>query len=432
MIFSRPLVFSTLSAALLACSMHSAVADLETATPEDVGMSSERLERLSELNQAYVDDGKLAGIATMVARRGKIVHVDVAGSYGLDNEQALTDDTLFRIFSMTKPVTSVALMMLYEEGAFKLKDPVSKFLPQFAELKVWTEDGQVPATTPMTMHHLLTHTSGLSYGFNPEDPVDELYRAAREQPSENLDDFIDIVATLPLVAEPGSRWHYSIATDVLGAVAEKISGQPFDEFLQARIFDPLEMNDTFFSVPADELDRLATNHTWDYTDNTMKVVPPGGPLNTYTDVTLFLGGQGLVSTLGDYMKFAEMMRNGGELNGARLLSPRTVQFMTQNHMDGIRNVGASGESPTTSLPTSNGSTGFGLGFGVLIDPIKSGTMTPRGTYQWGGAAGTIFWIDPVEDIVVVAMLQLMSSPWPLREELTILTYQALTELNESP
>ena len=317
-------------------------------------------------------------------------------------------------------------MMLYEEGAFQLNDPVSKFLPQFANMKVWTMEGTVDSKKPITMHQLLTHTAGLSYGFDPDNPVDKLYREFRKKPAADLDAFIDKLVKLPLLFEPGERWHYSVASDVLGAVAEKISGMSFAEFLKQRVFDPLEMDNTFFNVPAEKADRFATNHRWDTESEQLIPLLAGSAFySSHTDVSLFLGGQGLVSTIGDYMKFAEMMRNGGKLNGTRLLSPKTIEFMTQNHLDATTQVSSSGEAPSGTLSANLQGTGFGLGFGIIMDPTKWGAMSSAGTYFWGGAAGTVFWIDPVEDIVGIGMLQLMGSPWPFRREMMVMTYQAM-------
>ena len=412
--------------------------EIRQTKPENVGMSSERLLRMETLNQSYVDEGKLAGVLTMIARKGKIIHIDTAGTMGVENTTAITEKTLFRIYSMTKPITAVALMMLYEEGAFQLSDPVGKFLPEFANLTIWTAAGDIKTNGPMTMRHLLTHTSGLSYGFNPKEPVDQLYQEEFKSIPKDLAEYAQVMAKLPLKFEPGERWHYSMASDVLGAVAEKISGQRFDQLLKQRIFDPLGMADTFFDVPADKVERLVDNHYWNPQHNQLAKLPIGGVVNPSTsDVTLFLGGQGLVSTIGDYMKFAEMLRKGGEFAGKRLLSPKTIEFMTQNHLNAVTRVTSSGESPAIGLESSGlessglqGSspgTGFGLGFGILTDPIEAGVLASKGSYFWGGAAGTLFWIDPEEELVGIAMMQLMGSPWPFRQEMMVLSYQAITE-----
>ncbi|MFK7977875.1 MAG: serine hydrolase domain-containing protein [Halioglobus sp.] len=402
---------------------------LETTRPAKEGMSSERLLGLNALNKHYVESGKLAGAMTMIARNGKIVHLNAAGTMASNSEQPITEDTLFRIYSMTKPITAVALMTLYEQGEFLLSDPVSKFLPEFETMQVWTPDGLVAAKTPITVHHVLTHTAGLSYGFDPDDPVDQLYRAQSRQPAKNLAEWSKRVAKLPLKYEPGEKWHYSVASDLLGAIAEAIAQKPFDQFLRDTIFTPLQMQDTFFNVPASEQSRFATNHRLNEQTGQLEPLPTGAPGNpAHTNVTLFLGGQGLVSTIGDYMKFAEMMRNGGKYNGVRILSPKTVNFMTQNHLAKSMPVGSAGESPTISPRAGLPGTGFGLGFGVVTDSAASGVMASKGAYYWGGAAGTIFWIDPVEEIVGIGMLQLMRSPWPYRQQMMIQTYQALETL----
>jgi CubicO group peptidase (beta-lactamase class C family) len=406
--------------------------DLGRARPEKMGMSSQRLERLDGLNRKYVEDGKLAGVMTMVARHGRIVHLNAAGTYGIDNDKPVAADTLFRIYSMSKPITAVALMTLYEEGAFQLSAPVSKFLPQFADMKVWKQDGNVDAEGQITMHQLLTHTSGLTYGFHRNTPVDQRYQDDKILGSKDLSEFVDKLAKIPLLFEPGERWHYSVAPDVLGAVAEKISGQTYDVFLKERLFDPLGMEDTFFNVPADKLDRFPSNHYWDAKVKALKAIPKDSPFNqSYSDQTLFSGGGGLVSSIIDYMKFAEMLRSGGTFNGARILSPKTIQYMTRNHLAATVNATGSGESPGMKLSAERTwqGTGFGLGFGVVTNPAQAGVVSSVGEYSWGGAAGTIFWIDPEEDLVAIGMLQLMGSPWPFRSEMKVLTYQAINELN---
>jgi CubicO group peptidase (beta-lactamase class C family) len=263
--------------------------NLPDARPEQVGMSGERLQRISELTRRYVDQGKLAGAVTLVARKGKVVYFDAVGQADLQNGAPMREDTLFRIYSMSKPITSVAMMMLYEEGAFQLSDPISNFLPELADLEVLQEDGSRVPAEPITMQQLLTHTAGLSYGFNPRDPVDVLYRESNWAESRDLDDFIARLAGLPLKFQPGSRWHYSVANDVQGAIVERISGQRFDVFLKERLFEPLGMHDTFFDVPADKLDRLGTNHSFNAETGQLEVLPvPGYPVLQGT--TFFSGG----------------------------------------------------------------------------------------------------------------------------------------------
>ncbi len=399
--------------------------EISTVRADRAGMSADRLARITELGRNYVESGQLAGIVTLVARDGRIVHFEAQGVRDLENGTPMTKDTLFRIYSMSKPITAVAAMMLYEEGAFQLSDPVSKFLPELADVKVW-EDGELVETeTPMTMHHLLTHTAGFSYGFNPRDPVDQKYNeSGLLAQSTDLDDFINRLAELPLRYQPGSRWHYSVAVDVTGAVVERISGLSFDEFLRTRLFEPLDMKDTFFAVPQNKRDRLGTNHRWDSASEELVVLPvPPYPL--WEDTTFFSGGGGLISTARDYLRFAEMLRNGGELGNVRILSPKTIDFMMQDHLPGALTASGTGEDMGTGL-TGAGS-GFGLGFGIQTDPVQARTLGSPGEYSWGGAAGTIFWVDPVEEMIVIGMIQLMGSGLPLRSELKVLSNQALIE-----
>ena len=297
--------------------------EIPVADPGSVGMSGESLERITAATQQFVDEGKLAGVLTMVARDGRVVHVSTVGQRGVDDDRPLTQDALYHIYSMTKPITSVAVMMLYEEGDLRLDDPVAKFLPELKDLDVLGKDGnRVPVKSTMTVKHLLTHTAGLSYGFDPSDPLDALYNEVQPRSVADLDSFIERLATLPLKFEPGERWHYSVATDVLGAVVERASGQPFDVFLRERLFRPLDMHDTFFNVPEDKLPRLLPNHRWDKEEG--KLVTFGDSSKDAETETMSSGGGGLVSTARDYMRFAEMLRNGGELDGVRILRPETV------------------------------------------------------------------------------------------------------------
>ncbi len=413
---------AALALCLIATPIYAAA--LEEAKPESVGMSAERLKQIKDITQQYVDEGKLAGVITMVARHGKLVHFETVGQRGADDDRPLEKDALFRIYSMTKPITAVAAMQLYEAGLFQLSDPISKFVPELADLTVLNEEGEEePANGPITMQQLLTHTAGFSYGFDPDDPVDQLYREAATLGAADLDEFAEKLGTLPLKYHPGSQWHYSVAVDVTGLIVERLSGQPFDEYLQEHLFDPLGMTDTFFSVPEEKWDRFLPNHTWDGEVKTLKTLGPNS-YDRFRDVTLHSGGGGLVGTAMDYMRFAEMLRNGGSLDGQRILSPRTVDFMTMNHLPASISSGGTGESPGIGGNTFTGF-GFGLGFGLVTDVPASGVIGSVGEYSWGGAAGTIFWVDPVEDLVVVSMIQLMGSPWPLRSDLKVATYQAI-------
>ncbi len=403
-----------------------------SAKAEKVGLSTERLNRITDISQRYVDEGKLAGVITMVARKGKLVHFEAVGHKGADDPRPLKKDDLFRIYSMSKPITAAAMMQLYEQGKFQLNDPVSKFVPEFADLKVLNEDGaMVPAEKTMTMHHLLTHTTGLSYGFNPAgDMIDKYYKDANIWDAKDLDDFASIVAKLPLKFEPGNKWHYSIAVDITGLIVQRLSGMPFDQYLQKNIFDPLDMKDTFFEVPKNKADRFLPNHYWDAQNNKLATIKEDSDsaMRNYHQVSLHSGGGGLVSTAMDYMKFAEAMRKGGISSGKRILGEKTVKFMAKNHLPGSISTSGVGESPLAAAEQRG--FGFGLGFGVITDAIKNGVMGSDGEFNWGGAAGTVFWIDPVEEIVVVGMIQLMGSPWTLRSDLKIATYQALTESYE--
>ena len=412
--------------------------ELPTAKPEREGMSAERLQRVAQMNDRYTSAGKIAGTLTAVVRNGKIVHASASGQKSATDDRPIEIDDLFRIYSMSKPITAVAAMQLYEQGKFQLTDPVSKFIPELKDLKVMKNGKVVPAQNQMTMQQLLNHTAGLSYGFDPNDPVDQAYQKADLWGAKDLDEFIAKVAELPLKFEPGEQWHYSIAVDVTGLVVERLSGQSFDAYLKEHIFDPLDMTDTFFEVPEGKTDRFLPNHFLNPQDGKAVVMDGGqgipgfehcGAMCDFENVTLYSGGAGLVSTLRDYVRFAEAMRDG-ELDGVRILSPKTVNYMSSNHLpSAIASGRGSGEQPNL-VGDALGGFGFGLGFGIVTDTAANGAMGSAGQYYWGGAAGTVFWIDPVEDIVVVSMMQLMGG-WPsYRPELRVATYQALTETNE--
>lgn len=429
-----------LTVVLLLLTSWSSARDLRSASPQSVDMDKGRLERITEMTQRYVDEGKMAGVITMVNRGGKLVHFEAVGAKGLIDKRPLAKDDLFRIYSMTKPITAVAAMQLYEQGKFHLNDPVSKFVPELSDLMVWDDGELVPVEHEPTMHELLTHTAGFSYGFNPQDPVDVMYREANLWGARDLTHLAEKLAELPLRYQPGTRWHYSVAVDITGLVVERISGKRFDVYLEEEIFEPLGMSDTFFEVPPEKLPRFLANHFWDVKANTMKDVRDAtegllgasiededNAMVNYEKVTLYSGGGGLVSTAMDYMKFAEMLRAGGAYNGARIISPKTLKYMAMNHLPSTISASGGGEDPFNSRFSG---IGFGLGFGVITDPVAMGTIASKGEYNWGGAAGTVFWIDPVEDLAVVGMIQLMSSPWTFREDLRVATYQALEESME--
>jgi CubicO group peptidase (beta-lactamase class C family) len=413
--------------ALLSLAITTSASEPDYAEPEDVGFSSERLKKISAFTQRAVDEGHFAGFVTLVARHGKVVHFDSVGQHGLGDERPMAKDALFRIFSMTKPVTAVAMMILYEEDKFQLRDPISRYLPELVDLKLYKdgatgEDGFNP-----TIEQLFTHTAGFTYGFRADsEAVDGLYRDADLFNSNGTDDFITRVAGLPLAFEPGQRYHYSIAYDLLGAIVERISGQSLETFFRERIFEPLEMHDTFFEVPEDKLPRLATLHFWDRETNELKVMPEEQS-RSHSEVNFYSGGGGLVSNAADYLKFCEMLRRGGSYNGVRLLGPKTIQFMTMDHLQPeVRKNGA------TDFPESHLYAGqtMGLGFGVMLEPQYSNVISSAGAYSWGGAAGTKFWIDPEEDMIAILMTQLMWAPTDTRFQLKVATYQALTELGK--
>lgn len=417
---------------LVVVSGFAAAKDLPMVKPAQEGFDAGRLDQLTQSMQRYVDEGKLAGAVTMVARHGKIVYFETVGNKSVDDTRPLAKDDLFRIYSMTKPITAAAVMQLYEQGKFQLTDPVSKFVPELKGVQVLQADGTLaPVAAEMTMQQLLTHTTGLSYGFNAAgDSVDKQYVDAKLWESKDLDDFAAKLGKLPLKFQPGAQWHYSVAVDVTGLVVQRLSGQRFDEYLAEHIFAPLSMNDTFFEVPADKLNRFLPNHYIDPKTGKLAAIPAGGneAMRNYEKVSLFSGGGGLVSTTMDYMKFAEAMRNGGELNGQRILGPMTVKYMATNHLPASMASGGSGEAPTLGQPLRG--FGFGLGFGLVTDPAAGGVMGSPGEFNWGGAAGTVFWIDPVEQVTVVGMIQLMGSPYPFRQDLKIATYQSMTRLEE--
>ncbi|MDE0827593.1 MAG: serine hydrolase [Vicinamibacterales bacterium] len=371
--------------------------DLAVAAPESVGLSSTRVARLEAGMRQFVEDGRLAGVHTLLARHGKIVSSSVAGVTSVENGTPLTEDAIYLIYSMSKPITGVAMMMLYEEGKWRLNDPVTKFIPEFENLQVYSGDGAdgepllEDANRSMTMRELMTHSSGLAYGLGSRNAVDRMYRESgvldfRNKPLQSM---IDTLAETPLLYQPGERWYYSIAVDVQGYLVEKLSGQPFDEFLQERIFAPLGMVDTAFYVPADKLDRLALIHG-ENEDGTLNVQQNGDPTQMPAGPS---GGGGLYSTTIDYMRFSQMVLNGGALNGVRLLAPRSVEMMRTNHLE------------EQALSTMGPGSGFGLDFGVVMDPAAAGEPYSKGSFRWGGAAGTWFWIDPVEDFVFVGMIQ---------------------------
>ena len=406
----------------------------ERTTPEAVGLSGDRLQRITPWMADYVASGKLPGCLTAVMRRGKLAYLAHTGMADPDIGRPVDEETVFRIYSMTKPIVSAAAMTFFEEGRFQLDDPVARFLPEFADTPVWVdgEGGDMrtePPAEPMKIWHLLTHTAGLVYGARNDTPVGALCRASGiDFSSRNGGDLAETVrklAEIPLRWQPGTRWEYSVATDVLGRLVEVLAGQPLDEVVQARIFDPLGMSDSGFQVRSEQLPRFAAL----YTAKEDGIVRDDGSDDTASharDVTLFSGGGGLVSTAADYLRFAEMIRRKGVFGDTRILGRRTVELMAMNHLP--NNSDMAGMGTPVHSETSYEGIGFGLGFSVVLDPATAKAACSPGELAWGGAASTAFWIDPVEEISVVFLTQLMpSSTYPIRRELRSLVYQAIID-----
>ena len=402
--------------------------------PKEVGFDADRLARIDQLLDRYVDDGRLPGWLMAVARRGRVAHLATGGLADVEANRPVTADTVFRIYSMTKPITSVAAMMLWEEGAFELKDPVHRFIPAFKDLRVYRSGSALnPATEPageaVRIWHLLTHTAGLTYGFHHAHPVDAMYRRAGFEwgapPGTDLAACCDAWADLPLVFQPGTEWNYSVATDVLGRVVEVAAGTSLDRFFAERIFRPLGMTETAFWVDEADAGRLAALYS--PSPKTGRIVRNDAMGKAALTAPAFLsGGGGLVSTAGDYHRFTRMLLGEGELDGVRLLGPRTVRFMGQNHLPGGVDLETIGR-PLFAETTYDG-VGFGLGLAVVLDPVANKVPSTVGELSWGGAASTAFWVDPAEEVTAVFLTQLLpSSTLPVRSQLRQLVYQALVD-----
>ncbi|MBV1877651.1 MAG: beta-lactamase family protein [Pseudomonadales bacterium] len=445
-----------LGALVVSSALPTMAKEIPQVAPKKVGVSGQRLQRITDYMDAAVEAGTMVGGMGVIARRGKIVY---SQTYGLSDREAnkvMQDDAIYRIYSMSKPITSVALMMLYEEGGFFLDDPVAKYIPQLANLKLALstadEETQVmsdgtntaasnasysavksasaeagrqllgktrkPVRQP-TIRDLLRHTAGFSYGYFGNTEVDRLYRQQGILAEADLLTFVTDLGQLPLQYEPGSRWHYSVSVDVLGRLVEVLSGMKFSDFLQQRLFAPLDMQDTSFIVPAEKLPRLAQIYSPAGRASSLlgeaKLVPSGARINAnyLPGATFESGGGGMVSTARDYLRFSQMLLNGGELQGVRILSPKTVELMTRNHL---------GE-----LKTGFGRKGVGLGFAVALDQAEIGELGSVGEYNWGGAAGTRFWIDPQEQLIGLFLVQSIPHKTKLRQKFKVLTYQALID-----
>ena len=405
------------------------------ASPESAGMSKAALDRVEgHLKQRYIDAGRFPGTQLLVYRRGKIVHSTVQGFADLERKVPVKDDTIFRIYSMTKPITSVAFMMLVEEGRVALDEPVHKYIPEWKNLGVF-QAGTHPAfltkppSRPMLIVDLLRHTSGLTYGFQQRSNVDAAYRDKKigeVVKAGTLQSMIDDLATIPLEFSPGEAWNYSVATDVLGYLVGLISGKPFEQFLKERIFNPLGMNDTDFFVPKDKAHRFAACYSAEKGGITLQDDPADSSF--LSPPSLISGGGGLCSTAADYLTFCRALLNGGELGGVRLLGPKTLKLMTSNHLPGGVDLPVLSRS-LFSEASYNG-VGFGLGFAVTMNPAQTMIAGSTGEYFWGGAATTSFWIDPAEELITIFMTQVLpSSAYPLRRELRTMVYSAITDSN---
>ena len=405
--------------------------EIATTRPEDVGLCTRRIGRVEAWMRQQVSGGRLAGVEVMINRRGRTAFHRCHGKADVARNADATPDTIYRIYSMTKPLTAVAVMMLYEDGRFQLDDPITRYLPDFRGQRVLTGGGYgavatEPARRSITFRDLLTHTSGLTYGFMQATPVDAIYRAQGiELPgaAEPLGDIMARLAKVPLIAQPGAEWNYSIASDLLGHLVAVISGQPFDAFLRERVIGPLGMADTDFHVPSGKASRLAANYEKG-SDGRPRLIEDGETSRFLSPPKAPSGGGGLVGTARDYMRFCQMLLARGVHGAQRLLGRKTVELMTMNHLDG--DMAAMGQ-PRFAESNYHG-IGFGLGFSVTLDPARAQILGSPGEHAWGGMASTAFWVDPQEDMAVVMMTQLTpSSTYPIRRELRVLAYQAIVD-----
>ena len=400
--------------------------------PAELGFDPGRLARIDRHFASYVEDGRLPGWLAVVARDGQIVHVGSSGMRDVEARLPVERDTLWRIYSMTKPITAVAAMSLFEEGRFSLNDPVSRWIPSFADVRVYrtgppTAPVTVPSTEPVRRWHRLSHTAGLTYGFTYSSQVDAIYRAAGSdfgQPrGMDLAQVCDLWASLPLLFEPGTAWNYSVATDVLGRVCEVLDGKPLDEVFDDRVLGPLGMHDTRWYVEGPDVGRLAALYVPDAaTGRAVRYDAVGSAALRKPD--LLSGGGGLVGTAADHHRFTSMLLGGGALDGVRVLGPRTLAYMTRNHLPGGQTLAQVGRGQFAEAAYEG--MGFGLGFSVLVDPVAAKVPATAGEFGWGGAASTAFWVDPVERVTASFFTQLLpSSTYPIRGELRQLVYSAL-------
>ena len=397
---------------------------MKVVNPESLGLDPTVLENIRKyLNDTYVEDGKYVGTMTLVSRKGEVAYLDSIGFMDRENARPMQEDSIFRIYSMSKAITSIAIMQLFEKSKFRLDDPVHWYIPSWKNLRVY-QSGIYPnflTSRPkrhMTIRDLLTHMSGLTYDFMYKSNVDAAYRKTKVQQAGSLEEFVEILSTLPLEFSPGDKWNYSVSTDVLGYLVEVMSGMKLEEYFKEYIFEPLEMMDTSFSCPEEKLDRLASLY---------EHIPNGEPRLLeipFLNTKMASGGGGLFSTMSDYHNFCSMLVNQGEFNGTRLIGRKTLELMTVNHLPDNQDLTEMSESAFSETPYAG--VGFGLGFSVMLDPAKSQTTSDIGEYGWGGAASTVFFINPKEDMFVIFLTQLLpSSTYQVRRELRSLVYSAL-------
>ncbi len=407
---------------LISCLIISTISSQQVADPADVGMSKERLARLDAVMHSYVDKEMLSGVQTAIMRRGELVHFDSYGYEDMDTEDPIKENSIWRIYSMTKPIVSVGLMMLYEQGLFQLDDPVARYIPAFKDMQVYHEgEGLKPAENPIRIVDILRHTSGIGYGWGRGTYVDSVYQSVDFFSMKTTEELNEVLASAPLYFEPGTAWRYGLSVDISGRLIEVLSGMPLDEYLDQKILAPLGMNDTSFEVPDDKEDRFVSNYQ-PQQDGSLKLIdhPSWSP---YTkEVTHFSGGGGLVSTTPDYLRFCQMLINEGELDGNRILSPKTIELMTDNHTEGIQHH----PGGPVVLPAMGND--FGLGFSIVTDLAETRATGSEGIYGWGGLAGTFFRIDPEEELIYIMMIQLVpNAHLKARARFQTMVYQALIE-----
>ena len=406
------------------------MSSLKVVSPESVGLDGKVMGNIRDyLKEQYVEPGKYVGTLTLVARKGEIAYLDALGFMDRENKKAMQEDAIFSIYSMSKPITSIALMQLYEKSLFRLDDPIHWHIPSWRNLRVY-ESGLYPnflTSRPnrhMTIRDLLSHMSGLTYDFMLRTNVDAAYRKTKLQATGDLQAMIDTLAQLPLEFSPGEQWNYSVSTDVCGYLVEHFSGMKLDKYFQKHIFDPLSMEDTGFSCAKEKVDRLASLYEQHPKKGPVLVDPGGAKTARVKKRKMLSGGGGLLSTMSDYYRFCSMLLNQGELDGTRIIGRKTLAMMASNHLPDNRDLTEMSQSAFSE--TTYQGVGFGLGFSVILDPVKTQSLTDEGEYGWGGAASTVFWVNPKEEMVVIFLTQLLpSSTYQVRRELRSLVYSSL-------